>query len=255
MAPRDDESFASLFEKSASARTGDRRYQPGERVEVVVVAVGREAVFADLGGKQEGMFERIDLSDDDGKLRVEVGSRITAVVQQVDFGTGQVKLAPVAVRREEADAPTAVSNAAAGSLLVEGARIKGKVTGVERYGVFVQIAGTQGRAGRGLVPTSETGTSRGADLKKHFSAGQEVEAKILNVEAESGKIRLSFSALAGDDERREYEAFKSSGTPAAAEVEEGAPAKGGAKKPAAKRAPEPRGFGTLADLLKKKPSK
>src|SRR6516225_2132649 len=119
MAPRDDESFASLFEKSASAPTGDRRYTPGERVEVVVVAVAREAVFADLGGKQEGMFERIDLSDEDGKLRVEVGSRITAVVQQVDFGTGQVKLAPVAVRREETDAPTTVNTAAAGSLLVE----------------------------------------------------------------------------------------------------------------------------------------
>jgi small subunit ribosomal protein S1 len=254
MAPRDDESFASLFEKSASARTGDRRYQPGDRVEVTVVAVAREAVFADLGGKQEGMFERIDLSDEDGKLRVEVGSRITAVVQQVDFGTGQVKLAPVAVRREEADAPTAVSSAAAGSLLVEGARVKGKVTGVERYGVFVQIAGTQGRAGRGLVPTPETGTPRGADLKKHFSAGQEVEAKILNVDAESGKIRLSFAALAGDDERREYEAFKSHAAPAE-DTEEAPPAKGGAKKPAAKRAPEPRGFGTLADLLKKKPSK
>jgi small subunit ribosomal protein S1 len=113
MAPRDDESFASLFEKTQGARTGERRYQPGERVEVTVVAVGREAVFADLGGKQEGMFERIDLADEEGALRVEVGSRISAVVQHVDFGTGQVKLAPVAVRRAEADAPTAVTSSRA----------------------------------------------------------------------------------------------------------------------------------------------
>ena len=30
---------------------------------VTVVAIAREAVFADLGGKQEGMFERPALSD------------------------------------------------------------------------------------------------------------------------------------------------------------------------------------------------
>src|SRR5215831_9740067 len=98
MSSRDDESFASLFEKSSAARTAERRYQTGERVEVVIVAVGREAVFADLGGKQEGLFERADLTNEEGKLRVEVGSRVSAIVQHVDAGTGQVRLAPVSVR-------------------------------------------------------------------------------------------------------------------------------------------------------------
>ena len=93
-------------------------------------------------------------------------------------------------------------------MLVEGARIKGKVTGVERYGIFVQVAGTQGRSGRGLVPTPETGTPRGADSKKHFSVGQDVEAKILNIDAD-GKIRLSIAALGADEERGLFEAFKS----------------------------------------------
>jgi small subunit ribosomal protein S1 len=254
MATRDDDSFAALFESSKSAKTGDRRYHAGERVEVVVVAVAREAVFADLGGKQEGMFERIELEDENGKVQVEVGSRITAIVKNVDFTTGQVRLSPVAVRRIEADAPTAIASSATGSVIVEGGRVKGKVTGVERYGVFVQIAGTQGRAGRGLVPTSETATSRGADLKKHFSIGQEVDAKVLNVDPD-GKIRLSISAIAGDDERRDYEAFKSNAAPVAAEEEGAAPAKGSKKQPA-KKAPEPRNFGTLGDILsKKKPAK
>ena len=130
---------------------------------------------------------------------------------------------------------------------MEGARIKGKVTGVERYGVFVQIVGTQGRGGRGLVPTQETATPRGADLKKHFSVGQDVEAKILNID-ETGKIRLSISALGADDERGVFEAFKSSQgapTPGA----EGQPAAGAAA--ARKEKPAPRGFGTLGDLLPK----
>src|SRR5262249_61648592 len=139
---------------------------------------------------------------------------------------------------------TPAAGSAAGPTLVEGARVKGKVTGIERYGVFVQIAGTQGRNGRGLVPTQETATPRGADLKKHFTVGQDVEAKILNID-ESGKIRLSISAIQGDDEHRVYEAFKSKqSTEPAAEEAAAEPAKGkkqGAKKPGK---PEPKNFGT-----------
>jgi small subunit ribosomal protein S1 len=242
-APRStDESFASLFEQTAGANRRQRRYHAGESIEVTIVALAREAVFADLGGKQEGMFERADLSDPDGNLRVEVGARVTAVVDSVDGATGQVRLRPVVIRAEGGDvgvASTAPSAGAAAQVLVEGARIKGKVTGIERYGVFVQINGTHGRSGRGLVPTQETATPRGADLKKHFTVGQDVEAKILNVD-ETGKIRLSIAAVGADQERGEFEAFKSANA-----ASKGAPAGKEKDKPA------PRGFGTLADLLPK----
>jgi small subunit ribosomal protein S1 len=243
----DSESFASLFEQSSGAVRGkQRRYHTGEQIEVTVVALAREAVFADLGGKQEGMFERIDLVDEQGNLLVELGSKVMAVVSGIDGGTGQVRLSPVAVRAKNDDSTspataTAVPSAAkAGPVLVEGARIKGSVTGIERYGVFVQIAGTQGRSGRGLVPVSESATPRGADLKKHFTVGQDVEAKILNID-ETGKIRLSIQALKADEERGEFESF--------ARAERTSPdAKSG--KPA-----QPRGFGTLGDLLQKSAKK
>ncbi|MGK4005362.1 S1 RNA-binding domain-containing protein [Sorangium sp. So ce1036] len=236
------ESFASLFEQSEGAGNKRRRqYHTGETVEVTVVAIAREAVFADLGGKQEGMFERVALSDGEGKLRVAVGSRVSAVVSGVDAGTGQVRLTPVVVRAgDDGDAsPLSVSATAAGGapLLVEGARVKGKVTGIERYGVFVQIAGTSGRSGRGLVPTAETAAPRAADLKKHFTVGQEVEAKILSVD-ETGKIRLSIAALRADEERGQFESY------AKAERSGGNDKKGAA--------PAPRNFGTLGDLLAKK---
>jgi small subunit ribosomal protein S1 len=243
-----DDSFASLFEQTSPARSRQRKYHLGESLEVVIVAIGREAVFADLGGKQEGLFERPSLSDADGKLHIEVGARVTAVVDAVDGATGQVRLRPVVIRndaRGEVAVPSApAAQGASGPVLVEGARIKGKVTGVERYGIFVQIAGTHGRNGRGLVPTQETATPRGADLKKHFTVGQDVEAKILAVDA-TGKIRLSISALGADDERGVFEAFKSSqgGAPAAGAAP-GAPANREEKR-------QVRNFGTLADLLPK----
>lgn len=249
--PNPDESFASLFEQSAGATRGkQRRYHTGESVEVTIVAIAREAVFADLGSKQEGMFERSALADADGKLRVELGNRVSAVVDSIDGSTGQVRLRPVVIRTTDAGDVGVAAVGGDKSVIVEGARIKGKVTGVERYGVFVQIAGTNGRSGRGLVPTAETATPRGADLKKHFVVGQDVEAKILSVD-ETGKIRLSISALGADDERAMFEAYKTKGVVPAGD--DAAPAAPGAGKGAPRRdnKPAPRGFGTLGDVLAK----
>jgi small subunit ribosomal protein S1 len=225
------ESFASLFEAQGSQQR--RRFQTGESLEVTIVLVAREAVFADLGGKQEGMFELADLSDADGNLQVKVGNRVMAVVGGIDRETGQVRLKPVAVRAEADAEPVAITaSAKSAPLIVEGAKVKGAITGIERYGLFLQIAGTKDRSGRGLVPASETGTPRNADLKKHFSVGQEIEAKILAV-APDGKIRLSITALQSDEERADLTAYQ--------KAEE--------KKREASAAPV-RGFGTLGDLMK-----
>jgi small subunit ribosomal protein S1 len=250
------ESFGALFEKAGGGRQERRRFHVGDKLEVTIVVVAQNAVFADLGGKQEGFFERIDLSDPDGKLVVAVGNKVSATVASIDRGTGQVRLSPLFIRNAEGDAPTTTIGLGAkgqSPILVEGARVKGSVTGVERYGVFVQIAGTQGRSGRGLIPTPETGTPRGSDLKKHFTVGQEVETKIVNIDQE-GKIRLSITAVARDEERSSFEKFKDTGSVEAAEAGGDKPkAAEGKKAPqGAGKKPEPRGFGTLGDLLSKK---
>jgi small subunit ribosomal protein S1 len=238
-APKDDkESFAALFEGSVGAAPAHRRVSVGQRLEVKIVAVGRDAVFADMGVKQEGYFERAELTGEDGQLRVGVGASVSAVVSDVDARTGQARLSPVFVRRAAGDDAVdasddsdeallaALSRNKTGPLLVEGARVRGKVTGIERYGVFVQIDGTSGRGGRGLIPTAETATPRGADLKRHFQKDQAIEAKIVSID-EGGKIRLSIKAVSADTEREEFQKFS----------------KTEAKKP------ETRGFGTLGELL------
>jgi small subunit ribosomal protein S1 len=144
-----------------------------------------------------------------------------------------------------------------GSLLVEGARVRGTVTGLERYGAFIQLEGTQGRHGRGLLPVQEMGLPRGADLQKHFPVGSTVETKIVAV-APDGKIRLSIRALAQDAEREEYAAYQTQQADAGGES--GGEASGGHAagqkgqgrgKGGPKPAPQVRGFGTLGDLLSK----
>ncbi len=247
------ESFAALFESSAEAQRKRARVHKGDRLEVKVVAISQSSVFVDLGGKEEGYFDRGELSDKDGTLRVEMGSTISAVVSETDGE--RVKLSPVFVRVQQesviADGSDEVRIPVgrSGSLLIEGAHIRGAVTGVERYGIFVQLEGTQGRHGRGLVPATETGTPRGADLRKLFPVGETIEAKILAI-GEDGKIRLSIKALGEDVERGEFEAYKTGqdDAPGDAASTAGGAAKGEKKKPAAK--PAPKNFGTLGDLLK-----
>jgi small subunit ribosomal protein S1 len=261
MAEDPKESFAALFEVEGGKSRRGERLRPGERLDVKVVAVGQSAVFADLGargGKLEGFFEKSDLSDKSGKVMVEIGSSIAAVVAHVDDVAGQVRLTPVFVRRsndavdEGAGGEVRIPVSRSGPLLVEGAHVRGTVTGVERYGVFVQIEGTQGRSGRGLVPAAETGAPRGADLRKHFPPGAVLEAKIVAI-ADDGKIRLSVKALVEDAERANFEAY-AGGDAAEAQAAPsesggaGAAARSAGKKPAPK-APAVRGFGTLGDLL------
>jgi small subunit ribosomal protein S1 len=205
------ESFASLFEKDAGRAPRRRSFGVGTELDVVVVQLGRDAVFVELDGKQEGFIESKDLMNKAGELTVKVGSRVTARVVETGGREGAVRLVPVFVRppaAEEPDAePTAMPAGLAGGAIVVGASVRGTVALVERYGVFLQLpapGGTQKRGLRGLVPTAELGVPRGADLHKMFPLGTELEAKIIAID-EKNRIKLSVVAMNADAERRQYE--------------------------------------------------
>ena len=113
--------------------------------------------------------------------------------------------------------------APAQSEIVPGARRTGKVERHEKFGVFVFLA--PGRTG--LIPMSETGVAREADVSKAFPVGADVDVIILEVDPAGRRIRLSVKAVLDAheaDEVREY-----------TEREDAAPAEG---------------FGSLADKLR-----
>jgi small subunit ribosomal protein S1 len=87
-----------------------------------------------------------------------------------------------------------------------GALVNGTVERVEPFGVFVQLDGTRGRDGRGLIPNVELGTPRGSDTRKLFPVGQKVHAKVL--EMGEGKLRLSLRAVKDDEERADFDGFR-----------------------------------------------
>lgn len=225
-----------MFE-AAPRKGAPRRCRLGEVLDLEVVRVGKSEVFVELDGKQEGYIDTAELTDGDGKVTVVLGSRIAARVVHIDRDTGAVQLSPVSTEpivQALADAPGA-GQGAPPSAVIAGMRIKGKVTSVERYGVFVEFpVPGEPKPGRGLVPVAELGAPRGADLRKAFPPGSEVSAAVLSID-ERGRVRLSVVALKAAEERQAFETFAASG----AEDKKA----GGAPR---------QGFGTFGDLLKKR---
>jgi len=113
---------------------------------------------------------------------------------------------------------------AASSLeIVPGARITGKVERHEKFGVFVFLA--PGRSG--LIPSSETGVAKEADIARALPVGADVEVVVLEVDPAGHRIRLSRKAVFDAQEAEEVREYT--------EREDVAPSEG---------------FGSLADKLR-----
>ncbi len=228
---RPEDSFAALFEQS-TAQGGTRRRNPrvGDVLDALVVQVGRDAVFVELEGRRQGYIESLDLKAPDGTIKAAPGDRLRARVVRVD-GEG-VRLSPTVDAAAAAGASVRVGAApgapeAAAVTVAVGQVVSGAVERVETYGLFVQIDGTKGRPGRGLLPTVEIGVPRGTDLRKAFPLGTKLKVKVLEIG--EGKMRFSVRALKDDEERADFEGYRKQEEKAATS-----------------------GFGTLGDLQKRK---
>lgn len=67
-----------------------------------------------------------------------------------------------------------------------GNKLKGKVTGIKKFGAFVELP--EGKSG--LVHISEVADNYVENVEDHLSVGDEVEVKVLSI-ADDGKISLS----------------------------------------------------------------
>jgi small subunit ribosomal protein S1 len=139
---------------------------------------------------------------------VPVGTTASFEILNVDLAQKRIGVALVeeGTSRAAARAPTPQGALAAGSI------VTGKVERHERFGVFVFLS--PGRTG--LMPLSETGLDRDADVVKAFPIGSEVEVAVLEADASGRRIRLSKKAVAQQREQaelREY-AARPDATPA-----------------------------------------
>jgi len=84
-----------------------------------------------------------------------------------------------------------------------GSKIKGQVTSVPDFGVFVRIE----EGVEGLVHVSQLSTERVDKASSLYKVGDEIEAEVINLDPNERKIGLSVRALRKSEERQEMENY------------------------------------------------
>ena len=215
--------------------------KPGEEITVKVLRVDDDKQKISLGLKQltTDPWSRVPATYEIGQVRIGRVTRLTEFGAFVEFEPGVEALAHASTfaptgRSQGWSALVAPEMTAAFEILsidlekkrigvalvpegsaraggaapsqpevVPGAHLTGKVERHEKFGVFVFLA--PGRTG--LIPLSETGVAREADVTKAFPVGADVEVAVLEVDPSGRRIRLSAKAVLDvreADEVREY---------------------------------------------------
>jgi small subunit ribosomal protein S1 len=164
--PENDDDFAAMFAESERDKPRARRPKVGDMVKGKIVTIGKDAVFVDLGSKAEGQLDREQVSDHDGKLRVQIGDTIEA---RVVADTGGV----LSLRTKLGRGPEARAELAQAQEL--GIPVEGLVTEVIKGGVSVDVAGV-----RGFCPASQMDNRFVEDLAPFV--GQKLTFKITRYE-------------------------------------------------------------------------
>jgi small subunit ribosomal protein S1 len=139
--PSSSENFASLFEASVSA--GDFGKE-GEIVRGTVVAVQRDNVIIDIGGKSEGIIALNEFADAQGQTHVKPGDEVDVYIESRENDDGLVTLS-----KEKADKMKVwdeISAACERDELIEGTisqRVKGGLSVTIRGGVKAFLPGSQ----------------------------------------------------------------------------------------------------------------
>jgi len=135
------ENFASLFE--ASIQAGDFGKE-GEIVKGTIVAVQRDNVVIDIGGKSEGIIALSEFADAQGQTTVKAGDQVDVYIESRENDDGLVTLS-----KEKADKMKVwdeISAACERDELIEGTisqRVKGGLSVTIRGGVKAFLPGSQ----------------------------------------------------------------------------------------------------------------
>lgn len=198
--PSDKEDFAALLKEfeSKSGKQDRREVRIGDAVRGRVISIGREAVFVELlGGKAEGMIDLAQLRDGDGNLTVKVGDDLEARVVETMGKSGCVVLRKSAVARGP-EAKAELQQAAQLGLAVDGT-----VTGVNKGGVEVLVAGV-----RGFCPISQLEMRHVADANEYVGRKLQFRVTRYEVDKRGDNLVLSRRALLEADARERAEKIR-----------------------------------------------
>jgi small subunit ribosomal protein S1 len=174
---------------------------PGATVKGRVVSIRDFGAFVDIGGNVQGLLHISEMSWTriaDPSAVVKVGDEITVRVLRVEDDK-------IALGLKQLTEDPWTAGAAA---LQPGQLLNGTVEKVEKFGVFVTLA----PGVSGLVPASESGLPRDADLRRAFPTGSRLDVIVLEIDTAARRIRLSLKAVAAAKEEAEVRDYAARGT-------------------------------------------
>ena len=173
-------------EQQANAAEVRKSIVEGAIVTGRIVSVRDFGAFVDIGGGVQGLLHVSEMAWErvpDARQFVKSGDEITVKVLRVDADKQKISLG---LKQLAADPwSRAAETYKVGQLR------SGRVTRVADFGPFIELEpGVEG-----LVPLSESGVPREADVKKAFRVGDELQVVVLDVDAAARRIRLSVSGV------------------------------------------------------------
>jgi small subunit ribosomal protein S1 len=191
-APRNEENFADLFEKSFKKQ---ERLEPGQMVETVIVKISGDWIFLDLGGKGEGYLDKKEMIDEAGNLLVKEGDTIRAYF--------------VSSESNEMHFTTKIGSGPGKQSQIEdawrnGIPVEGTIAKEVKGGFEVKIGGSV----RAFCPFSQTGIRR--EEKQADYIGRSLTFKIAEYGEEGRNIVLSRRAILDEERQNKKLVLKSS---------------------------------------------
>jgi small subunit ribosomal protein S1 len=171
----------------------------GSHVKGIVQSITDFGMFVEI---DEGIDGLVHISDLHWTQKVrhpsemyKKGDEVEAIVLSVDVENERISLG---IKQLSEDPWQAVARQ-----YPTGSRVKGKVTSVTDFGVFVDI----GEGVEGLIHVSQLSTERVDKPASLYKPGDEVEAAVANVDPEERRIALSIKVLNQVAEREEVDAY------------------------------------------------
>jgi small subunit ribosomal protein S1 len=179
-----------------------QKYAQGTRHAGKVARLQPFGAFIELESGIDGLIHLADLSinriESPGEV-VKVGDAIDVVVSHVDASNHKIALHLAPTGEAANETPQRVQ---------PHKPVKAKIVTIESGGLVVRILGVTGRNSRGYVTSAGTGTPRGTELRKSFKIGQEIDAKVIEMDPRRGEVKLSIKALSEEQERSAYQQYR-----------------------------------------------
>ena len=160
--------------------------EPGQKVEGKVVRLEKFGAFVDIGAETDGLVHVSEMKEgrvDKPSDVVSEGDNLTVWIREGDRKSRRISL--TMLEPPEVDIRTLKPDTA----------LSGKVVRLESFGAFVDVG-----AGRdGMIHVTEMGRGYVGSPSEIVSVGDEVQVRVLDVDARRGRISLSMKDLPTDE--------------------------------------------------------